>query len=484
MNMMQEPVTEFPAHAEPKETTFVFDHIPKTGGTALRAVFEEIFGAGKISPHVSTRSESWARQNFSSYRMVTGHFLPLRNESPDDGRIRLTILRHPFERAISEYYWYRHDTDAVAGGDMAPLARAHEFDEYLVAQENRKAGINPNVYARHFASQLTRDLADETQLLSLAKEGMSRYQFVGITENLTDTVDFFCCEYGLRFPAEVPRLNTTSSRKAVSDLGAETLRRLELIYALDLELYRLALTSFQNRKRQILQTMLARQSAVSGNAASVAGVQDRHDRTIRSAEPVRRPERGRFRPVAWLQNIGSRRSVSAPQGGRDTSTAQVLQKPNPGVGENFGNMRVEFVSATISGETSGPRYVHSGEMIRITLVLRTRVAVRDLTIGIAIVDSMGEIAFGTNTHLLGASISVLPRRCYEVTFRCRANLNKDYYFLNASAHTGAVHTNCCFHWREHITELDVVDSGVPQFEGYVRLEPEVTWSERQAEPGQ
>jgi hypothetical protein len=417
--------------------------------------------------------------------MVTGHFFPSRNEPPKDGRIRLTLLRHPFERAVSEYYWYRHDTDAVAGGDMAPLARNYPFDEYLIALEKKNAGLSLNVYARHLAGQLSRDVADETQMLALAKEALARYDFVGITENLADSVDFFCCGYDLPLPSAIPRLNTTSSRKAVADLDPETLQRLQQIYRLDLELYGLATVNFQSRKRQILKELIAGPVRLAWSEASTGVAADQGRSISPESRAITVAGPGAVRSLSWLQrfrlrpraadlNSGSEKPRPRPTGRRDGS---------PAPAENFGNKQVEIISASISGDQSGARYVHSGEQINIMLVLRARVAVQDLTVGIAILDSMGEIAYGTNTQLLGASKSILAGRYYEVTFRCKANLNRDYYFLNASAHTGAVHTNCCFHWREHIAELDIVDSGYPQFEGYARLDPEVTWVERKSLKG-
>jgi hypothetical protein len=47
--------------------------------------------------------------------------------------------------------------------------------------------------------------------------------------------------------------------------------------------------------------------------------------------------------------------------------------------------------------------------------------------------------------------------------------------VGAALHTGANHTDCCFHWRDHVTEFDVVQLVGTDFIGYCRLEPTIEW---------
>src|SRR5215469_14330127 len=75
---------------------FFLDHLPKTGGTALRTVLEEMFGAENVSPHLEGRSETWAIQRYSRFRVISGHFLThVPSDSRTGGRARVTVLRHP-----------------------------------------------------------------------------------------------------------------------------------------------------------------------------------------------------------------------------------------------------------------------------------------------------------------------------------------------------------------------------------------------------
>src|ERR1700730_5412267 len=88
---------------------FLFDHLPKTGGTAFRSVLEDIFGRENVTQHLEGRSEIWAVQRFSGIGLIAGHFLSLiPGEDRWFGRVRLTLLRDPIDRSVSEYFYWRH----------------------------------------------------------------------------------------------------------------------------------------------------------------------------------------------------------------------------------------------------------------------------------------------------------------------------------------------------------------------------------------
>src|SRR5207253_2825369 len=172
---------------------FLFDHLPKTGGTAFRVVLETIFGPKNVSPWVSGRSEAWAAQRYADYRVITGHFhSPIPGHGTANDRARITILREPIERLVSEYYYYRNDVGRVEWNKLAVLAKDHDLFGYAESLAARRDAAISNFYSRRFASQLSRLLWSDRKVLSLAKEALSRYAFVGIQEQFVDSVDVFC----------------------------------------------------------------------------------------------------------------------------------------------------------------------------------------------------------------------------------------------------------------------------------------------------
>jgi hypothetical protein len=60
----------------PRPRSFLFDHIPKTTGTTLRAVFSELLDAEQVSPPVTGRSDLWAMRHSEPYlsNFMTNHF--------------------------------------------------------------------------------------------------------------------------------------------------------------------------------------------------------------------------------------------------------------------------------------------------------------------------------------------------------------------------------------------------------------------------
>src|SRR5205823_1717816 len=146
VRQVQERVRIFRSHAQSRwqkrlmsftERKFLFDHLPKTGGTAFRTVLEELFGPENVTPHLEGRSEIWAVQRFSGARLISGHFLSLLpGQDRLFGRIRVTLLRHPIDRAISEYfYWRHHASDGGVADKLGQWAQKYDIGDFFKARE-------------------------------------------------------------------------------------------------------------------------------------------------------------------------------------------------------------------------------------------------------------------------------------------------------------------------------------------------------------
>jgi hypothetical protein len=410
-------------------TTFIFDHIPKTGGSAFKSVLEQIFGAENVSPAVSGRSELWAEQKYAGYRVITGHFhSPIPRGDRTNRRARITMLRHPVDRAISEYYYYRNDVERVEWNRLAILAKDHDLYCYAKLLEARKDMAISNFYSRRFASQLSRQLWGDRKVLQLAKAALARYDFVGIQENFVDSVDLFCCEFGLPPILETPRVNVTSSRTALQELDSTTYDQLVKMNRLDIELYEHALSRFQAKKRHVFHRL-------AGNGASEMSLSEVSE---------------------WAQSRELNNSRS----------------------ESFGDLSVEICSTTVVGRISGTQIIRPGEYTAIRMTIEAHIEVPELTVGIEISDELGEIVFGTNTYLLGRCQPVSRGHRYEIAFSFVANLKHGQYFVGGALHTGATHEERCFHWCDRLTSFDVADDMASDFVGYCRLAPDITWSTR------
>jgi hypothetical protein len=430
------------------ERKFLFDHLPKTGGTAFRTVLERQFGPENVTPHLEGRSEIWAVQRFSGARLISGHFLSLiPGHERLFGRVRVTLLRHPIDRAISEYFYWRHHAGEGGVADkLGEWAQKYGIGDFFKAREKSDETGAVNFCANHFASRISRDLGDKKRTLALAMKSLKSYDFIGIYEHLHDTVDMFCWQYRLPPVKEIPRVNVTADRVRVADLDSRTFDQLVAMHDLDMQLYDFALQIFETKKRKMFRELLERRN--------------------------RRRE--------W--NLGKSKNDTAPgsaaieeatESERDddlSPRSRVLRKH-----ESFGTKEVEIVSAQVIGSRSGSREVAPGEQVALSISISAHADVPNLTIGFDVSDAYGEVVFGTNTYLRGAVKSVRAGCDYDIVFRFKANLNRGRYSVGASLHTGANHTDRCFHWHDQVTEFDVVQLEEPDFIGYCRLEPTIEW---------
>lgn len=425
---------------------FLFDHLPKTGGTAFRRVLEQMFGSENVTPHIEGRSEIWAVQRFAAARLISGHFLSLiPADSRSFGRGRVTLLRHPVDRAISEYfYWRHHATEGGVADRLGEWAQRYDIGDFFKARADSEETGAVNFCTRHFASRISRNLGSDERTLALAMKSLKSYDFIGIYEHLRDSVDLFCWEFRLPPVDDIPRVNVTSSRIRMGDLDSRTFDRLMAMNDQDMQLYDYALHAFEARRLRIFRELLAERSR--GKAS-----EQPRDETV-----GRLPDEAEVRPVP--DHPSSPRSIRKH--------------------ESFGSGEVEIVAAQVLGFESGNHEVAPGEEVFLCVSISAHANVPNLTVGFDVSDAFGEVVYGTNTWLRRASKSVRAGCDYDVVFRFKANLNRGRYSVGTALHTGASHTDNCFHWRDHVTEFDVVQLGEPDFIGYCRLEPEIEWWDR------
>jgi len=91
-------------------------HVPKTGGTSIRGLFSEWFGSGflthyKINNTLPRKHDLSIMQDSNISIAIYGHFNQLRNFGipqyyPEVNQF-VTIMRDPFERAVSRYFHNR-----------------------------------------------------------------------------------------------------------------------------------------------------------------------------------------------------------------------------------------------------------------------------------------------------------------------------------------------------------------------------------------
>lgn len=96
----------------------VFLHIPKTAGQTVHSELSRIVGADTTSPvRVHTQAPSDG-QFPAGYRLYSGHLDWDRLDDIGDNRFVFTILRDPFERIASFYFYLHHKSLALSESDL------------------------------------------------------------------------------------------------------------------------------------------------------------------------------------------------------------------------------------------------------------------------------------------------------------------------------------------------------------------------------
>lgn len=124
---------------------------------------------------------------------------------------------------------------------------------------------------------------------------------------------------------------------------------------------------------------------------------------------------------------------------------------------NFGNRRIEILASRCEGLASGSDTIARGEAVRVRVFCRAAGAVGALTAGIAVRDQDGTLAYGTNSNLLGVSLTVSRPCIVELSFVLQVRLMAGGYFVTIALHRGLSHLEGCYHWMEDAVRF-VVDA--------------------------
>jgi hypothetical protein len=355
-------------------TRYIFNHIPKTGGTSLLAICRHNLASSEISPHL------WDDQirvspagRFERFRLIAGHFsLPSHAKLSAD-RYSMTLLRDPIRTILSTYTFWRGAPEM----NLATLTAKNRSFADFVRYFERSPMVISNPYTHHFAG-IGREFADDNidgpALLAMAMHNLSAFDFIGICEEYERSAGLLCRELGWRFPT-VPHENRSGSEKELANIDRQTMRILCEANQLDFQLYAYAITLFQRHEDA---------------SPSSAGYQPKPvDAFYGTSNGLNEETRHRLKPGSFL--------------------------PFPVPSERNRQAIVETVSAALL--PGGPP-----QLLEITVRFRTKINLPDLIVGVAIFDGEGNNAWGTNTFIQGLEVQNKPDcSCYAVfTLQCDA----------------------------------------------------------------
>jgi hypothetical protein len=221
-------------------------HIPKTAGTSLRTAFEQQFHDRlRIFPHWDEAKISAAQpQEFDFYSGHIGYDTAKRL-----GGDIVTIFRHPVDRYLSVYYFWRQlyetGVERSVNTELASKYPIEEFvqirDQPSLLEEFENRATLQVAYGSSMAQRRQVRLQGWTNdsIYAEAVRNLGTFKVVGIQEDMTRFVDAIAAIYGVSL--KVDKINVTKQRQSLKDLSMSTCRAIQDWVYMDMELYQQAL---------------------------------------------------------------------------------------------------------------------------------------------------------------------------------------------------------------------------------------------------
>lgn len=233
-----------PAGTPPK-FRLVHMHIPKTAGTAIRTAFGRVANQKlRVFPHYDERQ--FLEVNPADYDVFSGHY-GFKTAKRLNGEI-VTVLRHPVDRFISVYYFWRELLEKnVEVVRKTKLTKLYSLDDFVSLQDELQLTeefFNRMTWQVAHGSTIEhrRELRDrgktDNDLLAMAIGNLETFAVIGLQSRMGEFSRAIERRFGVNL--NVGRVNVTEKRPSVNDLSVATRRKIFDWVYLDIELYEAA----------------------------------------------------------------------------------------------------------------------------------------------------------------------------------------------------------------------------------------------------
>lgn len=234
-----------------------FLHVPKTAGTSLIAVLDQRYTVDEICPlDRGTVAEylSLPEKERQRYKFIRGHFpYPLISHLRKPRTI--TFLRDPIKRTLSAIHHHKRlekqGKSYFPDIHLASLTVQQFLDHPLLGSVVCNDGVKYLLGKRQFLT-----LSPATRL-SLAKEHLDAFDFIGITECFHDSLELLAYTFGLFPIQDYPVLQAAPREEKSEEVLPQVLERLAEANRAEIELYEYGKKLFQQRWEQMKMAIAA-----------------------------------------------------------------------------------------------------------------------------------------------------------------------------------------------------------------------------------
>jgi hypothetical protein len=441
---------------------YFFLHVPKTAGSSLFRVFNDVLGEENIKQVESINRGVKQIEKLNEYQFIGGHFTYLDYlEFINKDRYTITFLRNPVDRFLSQYFFYKNN---VSGIDLPAIINAKKLDLKSYIEYYRNIQRCGEVFNRQvwYFTGIQKATITENELVKIAKDNLSQMDFVGICEEIDDSIDLLC--YDCKWPLvnNIPVVNVTDKKPDYAEIDSNTLEKIKELNDLDFQLYEHALKLFKDKKRKVLQ------EAVKVNHEMIYSSPDN---IFKAQIDMNEEENLQEHDVTIIESKANSKG-------------------------NYGTREINIVNARVCNNIDGSTIIESGGKAFIEIMFNSAIKADNVVIGFTIEDEYGQIIYGTNSLLLNQRICTEECGKYCIVYDLNMNIAEGKYKLNVTLHSDKcyslssefessfhkfldIHLDECYHCCNKIADFRVAGIRGVGFEGVVKLKPSLSASKIQ-----
>lgn len=237
----------------------IFDHLPKTAGSAISAWLTKELGSGSVAFGTAGGLHSnLIRQYGGMFPVISAH-MDFERRGLDPRYQYITILREPLDRSLSWFFFVHNNHDQYQ------LPGLWEAVERFLASEGQDIdpcllGHISNQNVEHFSRALSSTPIERETRIADAISAIEQYDVWGLYEEMPAFLVEVAAMFRLPPPLQIEAVNVTKFRPAVKEVSPLLVEKLKELNDLDIEFYRLMKERWEKKRSEIAPVDLPKSS--------------------------------------------------------------------------------------------------------------------------------------------------------------------------------------------------------------------------------